>query len=160
MDSIGKDEKVCLKLPYISEYVSYETLRYIRRRQLPIHVIFTSGKKLRDIFCSSRPLDRPTCSSISCKICEHLEDNVNCRTTHPVYLITCLLCKNTYCGESSRSLNDRLSEHLRVRYATNPEKPMAIVTGMKQWPYITAPIIQAYHLSCHSGYFILNIIPL
>ena len=134
MDSFSKDEKVCLKLTYISEYVSYETLRYIRRRKLPIHVIFTPGKKLRDIFCSSRPLDRPTCSSIdeqvghqsmtylpSCKICEHLEDNLNCRTTHPVYLITCLLCKNAYCGESSRSLNDRLSEHLR--YATNPEKP-------------------------------------
>ena len=43
------EEKVCLKIPYVSEFVSYEILRYIRKRKLPINVIFTPGNKLRDI---------------------------------------------------------------------------------------------------------------
>ena len=98
-------------IPYVSEYVSYEILRYIRKRKLPISVIFTHGRKLREIFCTSRPLDRPSCSSTTCNICERLEDSVDCRTTHPVYQITCMLCSQIYCGESSRSLNERLSEH-------------------------------------------------
>ena len=47
-----------------------------------------------------------------------LEDNVNCETSHPVYMITCNLCNEVYIGESSRTLSHRLSEHLR--YARNP----------------------------------------
>ena len=71
MDSISKDEKVCLKLPYISECVSYETLRYIRRRKLPIHVIFTPGKKSYGIFFVFRdpyidlPAHRPLVKSVN-----------------------------------------------------------------------------------------------
>ena len=120
-DIIDQDEKVCLKIPYVSEYVSYEILRYIRKRKLPISVIFTPGRKLCEIFCTSRPLDKPSCSSTTCNICQRLEDNVDCRTTHPVYQITCMLCNQIYCGVSSRSLNERLSEHWR--FASNPDKP-------------------------------------
>ena len=47
-----------------------------------------------------------------------LEDNINCKTSHPVYKIACNLCSEVYIGESSRTLNDRLKEHLR--YARNP----------------------------------------
>ena len=47
-----------------------------------------------------------------------LEDNVNCETSHPVYIITCNLCNEVYIGESSRTLSHRLGEHLR--YARNP----------------------------------------
>ena len=47
-----------------------------------------------------------------------LEDNINCKTSYPVYKITYNLCSEVYIGESSRTLNDRLSEHLR--YARNP----------------------------------------
>ena len=36
----------------------------------------------------------------------------------PIYEITCNLCSKQYVGESSRSLNARLSEHLR--FSTNP----------------------------------------
>ena len=119
--TVSQDEKKCLKIPYISEYVSYQILSYIKKRRLPISVIFLPGRKLRDIFCNSRPLDRTSCTSITCNICERLEDNVDCRTTHLVYKITCSLCDQVYCGESSRSLNERLSEHWR--FASNPNKP-------------------------------------
>ena len=69
----------------------------------------------------SIPLDRPSCSSLTCNICERLEDNVDYRTTHPVYQTTCVLCNQIYCGESSRPLNERLNEHWQ--FATNPDKP-------------------------------------
>ena len=111
---------VMLKLPYISEYVSKEILRFIKKRKLPVSVVFTPGKKLRDLLCSSRPYDKARCTIRNCKICANLENDVTCTVKYPVYLITCNLCQETYCGESSRSLHDRLSEHLL--FATNPTK--------------------------------------
>ena len=84
-------------------------------------LIFLPGRKLRDIFCNSRPLDRTSSSSIICNICERLKDNVDCRTAHPVYKIMYLICDQVYCGENSRSLNERLSEYWR--FASNPNKP-------------------------------------
>ena len=39
----------------------------------------------------------------------------------PIYQITCNLCNELYIGESSRSLHDRLEEHLW--FATNPSNP-------------------------------------
>ena len=92
MSYISMEEKVCLKIPYVSEFVSYEILRYIRKRKLPINVIFTPRNKLRDILCESRPLDKLNCFQSNCKICELLEDNVKCTTSHPVYQITCKIC--------------------------------------------------------------------
>ena len=73
---------------------------------------------LRDVFCSSRPYDRRKCTSNSCNICSRLEEGRDCSTMCPIYEITCNLCSKQYVGESSRSLNERLSEHLRL--ATNP----------------------------------------
>ena len=120
MDYVSMDDKVCLKIPYVSEFVSYEILRFTKKRKLPINVVFIPGRKLRDILCSSRPLDKAQCTLNKCKICELLENDVDCSTSHPVYQITCRLCNEIYCGESSRSLHERLSEHLR--YASSPEK--------------------------------------
>ena len=118
LEGVKKDETVCLKVPYISEFVSYVILRFAKRRGLKISVTFTPGRKLQDIFCKSRPLDGSKCTSNNCNICQMLEDNVNCETSHPVYMITCNLCNEVYIGESSRTLSHRLSEHLR--YARNP----------------------------------------
>ena len=138
MSYISMEEKVCLKIPYVSEFVSYEILRYIRKRKLPINVIFTPGNKLRDILCKLRPLDKLNCFQSNCKICELLEDNVKCTTSHPVYQITCKICREKYCGESSRTLHERLSEHLR--YASQPNK-----AGYKEQALAT------HYRECHPG---------
>ena len=108
---------VCLKLPHLSEYTSNQILKFIKKHNIPISVTFTPGKKLRDIFCSSRPYDKPQCMRNNCAVCINLEDGC-CATKTPVYLITCILCNQQYVGESGRSVHDRLSEHLR--YAKNP----------------------------------------
>ena len=83
---------VMLKLPYISKYVSKEILRFIKKRKLPISVILTPGKKLRDLLCSFRPYDKARCTIQNCRICANLENNVTCTVKYLVYLITCNLC--------------------------------------------------------------------
>ena len=92
-------------------------MKFIKKHNIPISVTFTPGKKLRDIFCSSRPYDKSQCMRNNCVVCINLEDGC-CATKTPVYLITCTLCNQQYVGESGRSVHDRLSEHLR--YAKNP----------------------------------------
>ena len=53
-----------------------------------------------------------------------------------LYRITCQLCSDIYIGESSRTVHDRLSEHLR--FANNPiapsynEEAMAVHYRQKQ----------------------------
>ena len=50
-------------------------------------------------------------------MCDHFEKG-DCTTQAPVYLVTCIICKEKYVGETGRSAYDRLTEHLR--YAINP----------------------------------------
>ena len=87
MDYVNMDKRVCLKIPYVSEFASYEILRYIQKRKLPINVIFIPGTKLHDILRSSRPLDKPGCSLPHCKICDLLEDDVICNISDRMILI-------------------------------------------------------------------------
>ena len=101
-----------------SEGVLDQVQVFVRNHNIPIKVIFLPGMSLRDVFCSSRPYDRRKCTSNSCNICSRLEEGRDCSTMCPIYEITCNLCSKQYVGESSRSLNERLSEHLR--FATNP----------------------------------------
>ena len=112
---------VCLKLPYISENISNEILRFMKNKALPITVVFLPGKKLKDLFCSSRPYDKRKCTISPCRICSKLPDGTECSIMCPIYLINCKLCGQQYVGESCRSLHERLGEHLR--YATNPDTP-------------------------------------
>ena len=77
----------------------------------------------------------------NCKICACLQDDVSCTAKHPVYLITCLLCQEQYVGESSRTLHDRLSEHLR--FATSPDnknyKDEALAVHYRQYHHGQIP---------------------
>ena len=121
VNKAGLSKSVVLKLPYISETVSDEIRKFIRNRNLPVNVIFKPGVKLQDLFCSSRPHDKRKCTLADCKICPHLPDSCDCTVEYPVYRITCQLCSDIYIGESSRTVHDRLSEHLR--FANNPIAP-------------------------------------
>ena len=108
-----------LKLPYISETISTEIMKFISKKKLPITVIFLPGIKLKDIFCASRPYDRRQCFNTKCQICPKIStERIDCTKMCPIYKITCNLCSEFYVGESSRSLHDRLGEHLR--FAGNP----------------------------------------
>lgn len=41
-----------------------------------------------------------------------IRGNINCKSTHLIYLIECLLCHKQYVGETSRQLSQRLSDHI------------------------------------------------
>ena len=101
---------VCIKLPYISEQISDQILKFIKNCVLPIRVVFTPGKKLRNLFCCSRPYAKPVCESKTCQICSRLVEGKDCSIMCPIYQIPCNLCNELYIGESSRSLHDRLGE--------------------------------------------------
>jgi hypothetical protein len=116
----NSSDSVPLTLPFISGAVCNKIRNYIKSNKLPIRVIFTPGKKLQDIFCRSRPLDKKTCdlgNSNNCEICPKLT-GTTCSTKGAVYLVTCELCGKRYCGETERSLHARLMEHRQA--ARNP----------------------------------------
>ena len=137
------EDCVILKLPYISESFSLSIQKFISSRSLPIKTVFTPGTKLRNIFCSSRPLDNGAgyCGGRSCKICPRLEGERNCQVTAPVYRITCNICTEIYIGETGRTAKDRFGEHLR--YATSPTlksyTEMAFAVHYRQYHNNTVP---------------------
>ena len=99
---------------------AYNDSKYFKNCGLPISVVFTPGKKLMNLFCCSRPYDKPVCESKTCQICSSRREGLFDHTC-PIYQIKCNLCNELYIGESSRSLHDRLGEHLQ--FATNPSNP-------------------------------------
>ena len=118
-----------------------------KKRKLPIPVVFTPGKKLGDLLCSSRPYDKARCTIRNCRICVNLENNVTCTVKYPIYLITCNLCQETYYGESRKSLHDRLVNIYDLLLT-----PLKAVTKMKPWQYTTAIIITGLNLICLFDY--------
>jgi hypothetical protein len=110
---------VTLQLPYISEEISHQILKFIKNKWLPLTVVFLPGIKLKELFCASRPYDRRQCDSTNCLICPRLTtDRGDCSKMAHIYRITSNICQQFYIGETSRPLHDRLSEYLR--FANNP----------------------------------------
>ena len=100
--------------------MSHKIRKCIINHNLPIRIIFTPGRKLKDTFCTSRPYDKKYCFSSRCTICPRFCDNSNCQVLGCVYKIKCNICQEVYIGESNRTAHERLMEH--NRYAANPGK--------------------------------------
>ena len=116
--------RTTLKLPFLSDECTAKIKRAANSLKIPVRVVTTPGKKLRDLLTSSRPLDRPHCPNNSCRTCDALEGNGKCTDRNVVYSITCdeTECKRQkigqYNGETYRPLGDRFAEHCRS--ANNP----------------------------------------
>ena len=110
-------DKVTLKLPYINDHVSRLVRQTVCQSGLPIRVVETPGRRLRDVLTDSRPLDKRVCSKNNCEAKRDLVKG-SCITKRVVYQITCKLCDQKYVGETSRPLHDRYYEHYRS--AANP----------------------------------------
>ena len=67
--------------------------KYLINHNLPIRIIFTPGRKLKDIFCISRPYDKKYCFSSRCTICPRFCDNSDCQVLGCVYKIKCKICQ-------------------------------------------------------------------
>ena len=83
-----------LCLDYVSEDVSNKIRQFIRKSKLNLRVIFLPGRKLRNLFCSSRPYDHKKCLNTKCDICPRITTKgKNCLVKNIVYKITCNICK-------------------------------------------------------------------
>jgi len=125
-----------LKLPFLSDKCTALIRRAAEQCFLPLRIVTTPGKRLRDILTSSRPLDKTQCPRSNCKTCEALQmitgnSSVNCTMSNLVYEILCHVdsCGENYDGETGRPLHDRFMEH--YNNANNPtaasyiNKPLA-----------------------------------
>ena len=120
---------VNLKLPYLNDVTSRKFKDAVKHSGLPIRVIETPGRKLRDILTDSRPRDKPQCPQDNCRSCNAMEKG-KCTSTNVVYCVTCLNndCNESYIGETQRPLYNRFTEH--YRNADNPTAPSYINTPM------------------------------
>ena len=131
----GLNNNTTLKLPFLSAECSARIRRAATSLNIPVQVVTTPGRKLRDLLTSSRPLDRPHCPNNNCKTCEALNGEGKCTDSNLVYSISCQMeeCKRQnighYNGETYRPINERFVEHYRS--ANNPtadsykDKPLA-----------------------------------
>ena len=118
----AKQSRASLSLPYTTERDANKIGNYIKSNNLPIRPVFTTGRTLKQQLYRSRPLDNISCilgNPKNCRICPILT-NGTCHQKGVVYKITCLQCENkqSYIGETTRTIHDRVSEHLRA--ANNP----------------------------------------
>ena len=111
-------------IPFISDKCSAQIKRAANSLQLPIRVVTTPGRKLKDILTSSRPLDKPQCPHDDCRTCMALGEDGKCTDQNLVYDIKCGITQcneaniGQYDGETLRPIDDRFLEHFRQ--ANNP----------------------------------------
>ena len=90
-----------------------------RRNKIKVKIQERSGTKLKRILQRSDPFSKEKCIRDTCMICTR-ELEVNCRTRGCVYQIMCTVCKNDnnrknkYRGQTGRSVNERMNEHLKL----------------------------------------------
>ena len=112
-----------LTLLYTTEKDANRIRNYVRSNELPIRLVFTPGKTLKNMFCKSRPYDMSTCvlgNPDRCVICPIIT-NGTCNKRGVVYELLCKLCSMgnvKYQGEADRPAYYRLQEHIHA--ASNP----------------------------------------
>ena len=78
--------------------------------KIPIKVVENAGTSIRTLLSKSNPFRRNPCSDNRCAVCCRAE-STDCKTRDCVYELKCA-CGDTYIGETSRSLRERVSEHI------------------------------------------------
>ncbi len=113
-----------LKVPCLSDKCTAQIKRAAQALKIPIRVVATPGKNLRDVLTSSRPLDGVKCPHNNCRTCQALGDRGKCTDRNVIYEVKCGMptCQasniGSYNGETYRPISDRFTEHFRS--ANNP----------------------------------------
>ena len=110
-----------------------------------ILLVEQGGLKLSALLCKADPWGGATCGQEGCFPCDSSSEGQGgkCTKENVLYQLTCLTCKTEdvraeYTGESSRSLAQRTSEHLRGAKRKDPKNPMVSHT-------------ETYHSSLQGG---------
>lgn len=83
---------------------------YTHRPIRGIHY-FTKCNDARCLTCILHAAKTNTFTSTRYKTIHRMQQNLNCKSTSVIYLITCRVCKLQYVGETGRSLATRMTEH-------------------------------------------------
>ena len=108
-------ESTYISLPFVDDCLARKVESVVKTSKLPVRIAWQSGVTLADKLTNSA-LEQPTCPSGNKKChCCLAGLNGKCHSKNAVYKITCNLCpsKDSYIGESKRSVRLRYNEHLR-----------------------------------------------
>ena len=88
----------------------------VREVELPIRIVERSGDSIKEMVVKSNPFKRQRCE---CEVCQlGKKGEINCKGRELVYELTCdgmkdgKICGEKYIGETSRSLAERVGEHI------------------------------------------------
>ena len=111
-----------LTLPYVSDEISYKIKRAVKKSGLNIRIAQRSGPTLRSILTRSA-LEPPSCPSRGpCIACQTGLQGC-CTTKNVVYKLECILCQESYVGETKRPVRERIMEHRRAALSRNTQNP-------------------------------------
>ena len=122
-------DKTFVSLPYIDDRLAHKIQGTIRTSGLPLQVAWKNEQSLKKCLVRSA-LDPPPCPGGGRKCATCLSGlGGRCHITNVVYEIVCELCekrktRNTYIGETKRSVRLRFNEHLRDARHRAPDTPL------------------------------------
>ena len=118
-----------VQLVHIDDSLAHKIQGTIRTSGLPLQVAWKNEQSLKKCLVRSA-LDTPPCpgGGRKCATCMNGLGG-RCRTKNVVYEIVCELCeekktRNTYIGETKRSVRLRFNEHLRNARHRAPDTPL------------------------------------
>jgi hypothetical protein len=102
--------------PTINGLLAKKCRRIFQTSKLKIKVVERSGRSMRQLLTTSNPFTNGRCPNENCCVCTRCSPNTKhpCKTRECVYEIKCNTCSHTYIGETSRSLEERIKEHLHL----------------------------------------------
>ena len=110
-------KKSTLKIPHLSDQCTARIKRAAEKYKIPVRVVSTPGRKLRNILTSAKPLDKPQCPNNDCRTCKALTSGGNCTDQNVLYHMNCQMdpCQSQtlghYDGETLRPTYSRYDEH-------------------------------------------------
>ena len=83
-----------------------------------VKMVERTGRRLKEILMRSDPWEKEPCGRPQCTTCQQDPRGGNCTRQGVLYKTTCLKCKSmgrdsNYIGESGRSLQERIEEHMQ-----------------------------------------------
>ena len=124
-----RGDNTFISLPYIDDSLAHKIQGTVRASGLPLQVAWKNDQSLKMCMVRSA-LDPPPCpgGGRKCATCTNGLGG-RCHTKNVVYEIACELCeekktRNTYIGETKRSVRLRFNEHLRDARHRNPDTPL------------------------------------
>ena len=114
--------KSMLKLPFLSDQCTARIKRAADKHKIPIRVVTTPGRKLKNILTSSKPLDKTQCPNNNCKTCAALKSGGKCTDANVYYHMNCAMYD---CQAVERGHYDGVRHRFRPIYGVSLNKAVS-----------------------------------